>query len=151
MLRLNRIMTVSVLTAIAVASGGAQQDSTDVVNVVTRFHAALAAADTSSALGLLAPDAIILESGGLETVAEYRSHHLPADIAFAAGVASQRTVQRVQVQGDMAWVATTSLAQGEFRGRAVNSSGAELMVLTRTPAGWRISAIHWSSRARRQQ
>jgi hypothetical protein len=28
----------------------------------------------------------------------------------------------------------------------VNSAGAELMVLTRMPDGWRISAVHWSSR-----
>ena len=135
----------------SVAGSGVQQDSADVVAVVTRYNAALAVADSSAALGLLAPVAIVLESGGAETLAEYRSHHLPADSAFAAGVASQRTVQRVQVRGDMAWVATTSVAQGEFRGRAVNSAGAELMVLTRTPSGWRIGAIHWSSRARRQQ
>ncbi|HET9453194.1 MAG TPA: nuclear transport factor 2 family protein, partial [Gemmatimonadaceae bacterium] len=101
------------------------------------------------ALRLLAPDAVILESGGAETVAEYRAHHLPADIAFAAAVPSNRTVTRVVVRGDMGWVASTSTTQGEFRGRAINSAGAELMVLTRTGDGWRISAIHWSSRARR--
>jgi hypothetical protein len=36
-----------------------------------------------------------------------------------------------------------------MNGRAINSSGAELMVLVRTSSGWKISAIHWSSRARR--
>ena len=35
------------------------------------------------------------------------------------------------------------------RFRQVNSSGAELMVLSRTPQGWRITAIDWSSRTRR--
>jgi hypothetical protein len=30
----------------------------------------------------------------------------------------------------------------------VNSIGAELMVLTRMMDGWKISAIHWSSRTR---
>jgi hypothetical protein len=92
---------------------------------------------------------VILESGGAETVAEYRSHHLPADIAFAVAVPSTRTVTRATLRGDVAWVASTSVTQGEFRGRAVNSAGAELMVLTRTSEGWKISAIHWSSRARR--
>ncbi len=38
---------------------------------------------------------------------------------------------------------------GEFRGRPVNSAGAELMVLTRVQGTWKISAIHWSSRTRR--
>ena len=124
-------------------------DSAAVVEVVSRYHAALAGGDSATALRLLAPDAVILESGGLETVAEYRAHHLPADIAFAAGVPAQRTVRSVRVVGDMAWVASTSVSQGEFRGRAINSAGAELMVLARTAEGWRISAIHWSSRTRR--
>jgi hypothetical protein len=50
--------------------------------------------------------------------------------------------------GNMAWVASTSETTGSFNGRAVNSEGAELMVLTKGPSGWRIVAIHWSSRRR---
>lgn len=126
------------------------RDSVDVVDVVREYANALAGGDSSSALALLAADAVVLESGSIETLGEYRSHHLPADMAFAAAVRSERTVRRVQILGDIAWVASTSLTQGELRGRAVNSTGAELMVLTRTQNGWRISAIHWSSRARRQ-
>jgi ketosteroid isomerase-like protein len=52
------------------------------------------------------------------------------------------------VRGDVAWVVGTSTTRGEYRGRPVDSAGAELMVLTRTPQGWRIAAIHWSSRRR---
>lgn len=131
------------------AARGAQGDSAAVLDVVARYHRALVTSDSIEPLRLLAPDAVILESGGAESVAEYRAHHLPADIAFAAAVPSNRTVTRVVVRGDMGWVASTSTTQGEFRGRAINSAGAELMVLTRTRDGWRISAIHWSSRARR--
>lgn len=47
------------------------------------------------------------------------------------------------------WATSTPAAQGDFRGRSVNSAGAELMVLTRVTDGWRINAIHWSSRSRR--
>lgn len=124
-------------------------DSAAVAATVERYHHSLALGDSAAALALLAPDAVILESGGVETRAEYRSHHLPADIAFARGVPSQRGPIRVRVQGDAAWATSTSTTQGEFRGRAVNSAGAELMVLTRTRDGWRIAAIHWSSRTRR--
>ena len=145
------------LLATAVGSAEAQDDrravassdSTAVLEVVARYHRALATSDSGEAIRLLAPDAVILESGGAESVAEYRAHHLPADIAFAAAVSSNRTVTRVVVRGDMAWIASTSTTQGEFRGRAINSAGAELMVLVRASGGWRISAIHWSSRARR--
>ena len=133
------------------AGAPASTDSAAVVDVATRYSQALARSDTAAALTLLTPDAVVLESGGIETLAEYRAHHLAADMAFSAGAPSERTVRRVEVRGDMAWVASTSISQGQFRGRDVNSAGAELMVLTRTSAGWRISAIHWSSRARRQQ
>ena len=128
----------------------ADSDSAAVTDVVERYHVALSRGDSATALRLLARDAVILESGGAESRDEYRTQHLPADIAFAAAVRSQRTVTRVVVRGEMAWVASTSSSQGEFRGRAINSAGAELMVLSRTADGWRISAIHWSSRARRQ-
>ena len=116
--------------------------------VVTRFHRALEQGDSAAALALLAPDAAILESGAVETVADYRAHHLPADIEYARAVPGTRAPVRVQVRGDVAWTVGSSETKGEFRGRPVNSAGAELMVLTRMPHGWRISAIHWSSRRR---
>ena len=124
-------------------------DSSDVAAVVARHHAALAAGDSAAALALLTDDAVILESGGIETRAEYRSHHLQADVAFAQSVKTERSPIRVVVRGDVAWASSTSVSQGEFRGRAINSVGAELMVLVRDSGGWKISAIHWSSRSRR--
>jgi len=128
------------------AAGG---DSAAVAQTVERFHRALAAGDSSAALALLAPDVVIQESGDQETRAEYRSHHLAADIEFARAVRSQQGPFRVRVRGDAAWASSTTTTQGEFRGRAINSAGAEMMVLTREPGGWRIAAIHWSSHARR--
>lgn len=132
----------------ATLAAQASADSAAVVRVVERFHGALEAGDSAAAIALLAPDAVILESGSAESVAEYRAHHLPADIEFARAIKGTRTALRVTVRGDAAWAAGTSSTQGEFKGRAVNSAGAELMVLVRTASGWRISAIHWSSRRR---
>ena len=126
-----------------------QDDSLAAARVLDRFHAALAAGDSVAALALLAPDVVILESGGSENLAEFRSHHLAADIEFARAVKSDRGPRRVTIRGDVAWVTSTSTAVGEFRGRQINSSGAELAVLVRMDAGWRIAAFHWSSRTRR--
>lgn len=127
----------------------AQRDSAEVVQTVTNYHKALTSGDSLTALTLLATDAVILESGGMETRSEYRSHHLPGDIAFARAVKSVRSPLKVVVAGSTAWTFGTSTAQGEFNGRPINSLGAESMVLTRTPNGWRIRSIHWSSRNRR--
>lgn len=125
----------------------AAADSAAAAEVVHRFHEALEAADSATVVGLLTNDAIILESGGVETKQEYRGHHLPGDIAFARAVRRESGPVRVVVRGDVAWATSTSTVRGTYRERAVNSQGAELMVLVRTADGWRIAAIHWSSRA----
>ena len=128
------------------AAHGSPSDSAAVTDVVHRYHEALTAGDSVAALALLAEDAVILESGGIETRTEYRSHHLQSDIAFARAVSAERGPIQVSIRGDVAWAASTSTTTGQYRERTINSAGAELIVLTRTDAGWRIAAIHWSSR-----
>ena len=133
----------------APAHAASAADSAAVMATITAFHAALEAGDSAAALALLAPDVQVLESGGVETLDEYRAHHLPADIAFARGVPSERRVLAVTIVDGVAWVAGSSRTRGSWKGRDIDSNGAELMVLTRAPSGWLIRAIHWSSRARR--
>lgn len=131
-------------------AGRPAADSAAIVGVVNRFHAALERGDSAGATALLDQRLDVLESGDHETRDDYLRHHLAADIAFARTVRSSRQVRRVEQAGDGAWVISTSRAKGTFAGRPVDSEGAELMVLARTPAGWRIAAIHWSSHRRKQ-
>lgn len=126
-------------------------DSIAVAKVVSDFQTALSTGDSVKALSLLATDAVILESGGVEPRSEYRSHHLPEDIKFARTVAPKRGPLQVRIQGSAAWTVATSTAQGTFKGRTINSVGAESMVLTKRGAGWQIRSIHWSSRERRAE
>lgn len=133
--------------ASAAAQAGAA-DSTAVVEVVRRFHEALVRGDSGTALSLLADDAVVLEAGSLETREDYRAHHLPADIRFAAAVRTTQQRVRVRLAGDVAWVASSAEVVGTFEGRSVNSVSAELAVLARGARGWLIRAIHWSSRRR---
>ena len=128
---------------------GFSADSAKAVATVARFHAALSSGDSATALGLLAPDVLVVESGDVQTREEYRLHHLPADIVFAAAVPSVRTVTQVTINGDVAWITATSNTKGTYRDRPVNSVGAELTVLSRTASGWHIRSIHWSSHAKR--
>src|ERR1700687_2875409 len=95
-------------------------DSANVVTVVARFHAALASGDSAAAPGLLDRDALILESGAVETREEYRSHHLPADIEFARAIKTKQSFARVRLSGNVAWVASTSTTTGRFEDRPVN-------------------------------
>lgn len=141
-------LLVSLTDLAAPAIAQVPSDSMAVAGVVDRYHAALAAGDSAAALALLSEDAVIIESGGLESLQEYRSRHLPADIAFARAVKTARSPTRVSVRGDIAWTYTIGTTRGKYRGKTVDSAGAELMVLTRSVNGWTINAIHWSSRDR---
>ena len=138
--------------AVLLPEAAPMNDSAAVAATVASYHRALAAGDSAAALSLLAGDAIILESGGMETREEYRGHHLPGDIAFSRAVPSTSGATRVVVSGDIAWATTSSITVGQFNGRPVNSAGVELMVLSRSAGAaggaWRIRAIHWSSRRR---
>ncbi len=116
-------------------------------NVVRAFHEALASGDSVTALELLAEDVLIYESGGVEASREeYRSHHLPADIAFASSTERELTVERSGKSGDVAWVLSRSTTTGTFREQEINSIGTETILLGLTADGWRIQHIHWSSR-----
>ena len=93
-----------------------------------------------------ATDAEVMEGGERESRKEYVEHHLLEDIKFAQAVPSRQGKIDVSISGDVAWTQSTSLTQGTYRGKPLNLAGAESMVLSRTPAGWVIRAIHWSSR-----
>ena len=114
--------------------------------VVDAFHAALAKTDLDGARARLAEDALIYESGGVERgKAEYASHHLPADAAFAAATARTVTRRTGHAAGTMAWIATESKVTGSFKERAIDSVSIETMILRRAQGAWRIAHVHWSS------
>jgi ketosteroid isomerase-like protein len=124
-------------------------DSVAVALAVEQFRRAIATGDSAGVAALLDPEAVILESGDLETRSEYLRGHLAADIAFDRAVRSTRRVVKLVRRGDAAWVVSTSRAVGTFETRPVDSDGAELIVLARAAQGWRIVAIHWSSHRHR--
>jgi ketosteroid isomerase-like protein len=123
-------------------------DSVAIVRTVSRFHSALERGDTTTVKNLLARDVRVLEGGEAETREQYLAHHLAADIEFAKAVSGQRTLISYTREGNVAWVISTSTSTGSFRGRDINSIGAELIILSRTTKGWQIRAIHWSSARR---
>lgn len=148
-----RLFAIALVITVGIADRPAAaqpSDATaDVTAVVDRFHAALKTGNAADAMQLLAPDVVILESGGTETRAEYEKNHLPADMEFEKAITATRSPYRVTVVGDAAWCISTAEFKGTFRGKPVDSIGAELIVLSRDAKGWRIRTVHWSGRARR--
>jgi ketosteroid isomerase-like protein len=114
--------------------------------VTAAFKDALARGDRAGVTGLLASDVIIFESGDAElSREEYASHHLGADMEFAKATKQEVVDRQSGEAGDAAWVLTRSRTTGTFQDRPVNLRGTETMLLRKTPDGWKIVHIHWSS------
>jgi ketosteroid isomerase-like protein len=117
---------------------------------VDAFHAALHRGNTGAAAALLAEDALIFESGGVErTKAEYAAHHLPADAGFSRSVSSVVTRRVGRAEDAIAWIASEGRTSGTYKGKALDLLTTETMVLRRTGGTWKIVHIHWSSTAKR--
>ena len=130
------------LPACAPAAPPAPRES-DIKAVVDAFYGAITAGDTAAAMRLIAPDAVFVESGKIETRAEYEANHLPADIEFESQVKAERGPLRVTFDGrDTAWV----ISRAEYdEGNPEKYINTQLMVLTRDTGEWRIRTISWSS------
>ena len=146
-------LAVLALTATAAsleAQGNSRAaDSAAARAIVDQYDAALAAGDSAKAVALLADDLMVMEAGAIETRAEYLAHHLGADMKASAGAKGERTVLKVSVVGDAAYIITKTVRPPTGAQGSTGSELAELMVLAKTSAGWQIKAIHWSSRRRR--
>jgi mono/diheme cytochrome c family protein len=118
----------------------------DAAVVVDRFQKLLAQGNTTAAAELLDPKVLIFESGGAErSREEYASHHLQSDADFMKIATLKQLSRRGSVCGDFAFLATESSIKTSGA-KPVDLISTETMVLKRTPLGWRVAHIHWSSR-----
>ena len=146
--RLSFVVMAATTLSLASCSPASVASESEVISVVEAFYGAMKKGDASAAMGVIAPDAVFLESGKLETRAEYEMNHLPADIEFESEVTGKRGPMQVKINGDTAWVIATTEYDGTFDGAPVNFVGAQLADLARADNAWRIRSIHWSSRRR---
>ena len=138
------------MAAVVSVSGCADPppNEADVTGVLEAFYGAMKTGDTATAMRQIAPDAMFVESGRLETRDEYEKNHLPADIQFERQVPGKRGPWRVNFEGDAAWAIAETEFEGTFDGSPVNFVSTQLAVLTRETGPWLIRSIHWSSRRR---
>lgn len=135
----------SVTSGIDVAAGAEAA-----VAVTEAFGKALAAGDFQQVEALLDPAVIILETGSAErSRSEYLSHHARSDAKFLAGSHSALSRRIARIDGDTVWVASESELHASKNGKPVTLLSTETMVLSNTPAGWKIVHIHWSSRPKK--
>lgn len=142
-------LAMAMLAALAACTPATVRDdeaAPSPLGVVQAFQAALVQGDEAAVLRLLAPDALIYESGGMETREQYAAGHLKGDMAFLKAVQIE-TLAQTQVPGrDVALVSTRSRLRGTHKGKPLDVVSTESMVLRRGADGWSLVHIHWSSR-----
>jgi ketosteroid isomerase-like protein len=134
------------LTLTACSGQGAPPSDAEITSVIESFYGAIKKGDAAAAMSVIAPDAVFLESGRLETRAEYEANHLPADMAFEKQVDGKRGPWQIKFDGNSAWAIALTEYNGTFDGSPVNFVSAQLVVLTRDTGTWLIRSVHWSSR-----
>jgi ketosteroid isomerase-like protein len=117
----------------------------EVQAVFDAFYGAIKRGDPKAAMSVIAPDAMFVESGKLETREQYEKNHLPLDIDFERQITGKRGPLRITFAGDTAWIIVTTEYDGKIEGGDVAFASSQLMVLTKDADSWKIRSIHWSS------
>ncbi|MCP9293027.1 YybH family protein [Gracilimonas sediminicola] len=122
------------------------QKETKVLEALDNFKTAIIENDSEAASNVMADDVLILEGSGLETEEEYLSHHFHSDGKFLKAMNREILTQKISIEGNTAWVSTVSSMKGTYSEREIDLTSLELAVLKKEGSGWKIAAIHWSSR-----
>lgn len=126
--------------------------ATGAVSHVDAFSQALAAADFDLVKDLLAPEVIILESGGIERSRdEYMDHHAQADASFLDGARVDLLSRTARIDDNLAWVATESEIHAPTDNTPLTLLSTETMILEKSSGDWKIVHIHWSSRPKKAE
>jgi ketosteroid isomerase-like protein len=140
------VILLSILAAACSPAASTADDEAAVAAAVKEFQTAMDTGDAATVMRYIADDALMMEGGTIENRMQYETDHLPADLEFAKGMTAKRMPVKQDVRGDVAWVRTSTEFSGTFQEQPLSLLGLETMVLTREPDGWRIRALHWSSR-----
>jgi len=137
-------LSALLLSISACTTAPAPPKESDVTAIVDKFYGGVKAGDTKAVMQLIAPDAVFVESGKIETRAEYEMNHLPADTEFESKTKGTRGPSQVTfgANGNAAWV----ISRAEYdEGNPEKYINTQLMVLTRENGEWKIRSISWSS------
>ena len=96
----------------------------------------------------MTPDAVVIANGlVLGTRDGYIDGAAKADAVAMQSVRSHELVHRdSRVGAQLGWVVSEKRMLGEGAGPLRAMVVAETFLVTKTPSGWKISGIHWSSR-----
>jgi hypothetical protein len=88
---LRRLAVLALLCSVAgCAQPSAADREAEVVAVMEAFYGAIGAGDAEGAMRLIAPNAMFIETGRIETRDQYEQNHLPRDIDFERQISGER-------------------------------------------------------------
>lgn len=115
-------------------------------NFADEFHEALRQRDRNAVIAMLAADALLFETGYVETSRDtYIKNHFSDDAAFASVTDYRPLRRRVISDSQNALLLTEASIQGIFGDQRVDLVQTETMVLRRTKTNWEIVHLHWSA------
>ena len=144
---MTRLLALMAMCSLAAACGSTQPPANDEAGVtaaVKAFQTAMDTGDGPTVMRYIHDDALMMEGGTIEDRMQYEKNHLPADLEFAKGMTAKRMPVRQTVNGDVAWVRTSTEFRGTYEGKPLALLSLETMVLTREVDGWKVRALHWS-------
>jgi ketosteroid isomerase-like protein len=113
--------------------------------VVIEFHNALRSSKKDEVFKLLEKSVLIYEGGGVERSAkEYSSHHLLTDMAFMSKMEVELIEHQVKIYNNIAISSSRSIIKGKYKGKAIEKTNMETIVLRKSNGKWKIINIHWS-------
>ncbi len=121
--------------------------ASDAVQVVNTFLASLASGKLDAARQLMTPEAVVMANGQvLGTRDDYINGAAKGDSA-ALGKVQRELLRRDAKAGvDVGWVLSEKRLRTSTDAAAPGEVVIETMLLAKTPAGWKITHIHWSGR-----
>jgi ketosteroid isomerase-like protein len=133
------------------ASAGATTQATphETVQIVDAFMAALADGQLEAARQYMTPDAVVMANGQvLGNRDAYIDGAARGDVAALRGVQRELVNRGVSADADIGWVVSEKRMRAGAGAQAARAIGlTETMLLAKTPSGWKITHIHWSSHA----
>jgi len=120
-------------------------DTIDPAQVSESLFKALQTGDEVTVAALLADDVLILEGAHAQkSKMEYMSGHMKADMAFLPNIKHEVLSREKGQAGDVAWVTTHSRSTGSYKGKEVDRTSREFLLLRRHGSAWKVTLIQWA-------
>ncbi|MCK0071105.1 DUF2231 domain-containing protein [Kordiimonas laminariae] len=115
--------------------------------IASLFFNALQAGDVSTVSRVLADDVVIIEGEHAQlSKASYMNGHMKSDMAFLPNLKHEILSRETGIMENIAWVTTFSRLTGSYKGKEIDRTSREFLVLQKVQGNWYITLIQWADK-----